>query len=281
MKRKHRKGGCLKIFLCGIAVGLLCWAIYSYFYLPSGKVAEQSVPSAIADHNAKEIPSGEQIDTVTEYIPELKGKLVRHSYYVLSYNSTHKQADWVYYSPHVKTDGEGVGRTDNFREDPMVAPESAKPSDYTKSGYDRGHLCPAGDMTQCAEAMSETFYMSNMSPQVPGFNRGIWKTLEEQVREWGKKGMIYVVTGPVFKEIKGEIGQNKVTVPGYYYKVIYSPSRQQMIGFILPNEKSNKRPIDFVVSVDSVEHFTGIDFFPQLPDSLENRLESRSDYQRW
>lgn len=280
MKPKRRKGGCLKIFLCGIAVGLLCWAIYSYFYRPSPKGVEP-VQSVVVENQAEETTPVQEVAAETEYFPETKGKLIRHSYYVLSYNPTHKQADWVYYSPRLRTGKEGAERTDNFREDPMVGPESANPSDYSKSGYDRGHLCPAGDMTQSAEAMSETFYMSNMSPQVPGFNRGIWKNLEEQVREWSKKGIIYVVTGPVFKEMKGAIGRNKVTVPGYYYKVVYSPSSQQMIGFILPNGKTNKRPADFVVSVDSVEHFTGMDFFPQLPDSLENRLEAHSDYQKW
>ncbi len=163
----------------------------------------------------------------------------------------------------------------------MVASGSAKPSDYVKSGYDRGHLCPAGDMTQSVEAMSETFYMSNMSPQVPGFNRGIWKSLEEQVRKWGKEEQIHVVTGPVFENEKGKIGESRVTIPGYYYKVIYSPVRKQMIAFVLPNEKSNKKFTDHIVSVDSVENFTGIDFFVHLPDTLENRLEAKSDYMKW
>ena len=97
----------------------------------------------------------------------------------------------------------------------MVASGSAKPSDYVKSGYDRGHLCPAGDMTQSVEAMSETFYMSNMSPQVPGFNRGIWKSLEEQVRKWGKEEQIHVVTGPVFENEKENRGES-----GYYTRIL-------------------------------------------------------------
>ena len=98
-------------------------------------------------------------------------------------------------------------RTDRFREDKKVPSGSAKPSDYTKSGYDRGHLCPAADMTHSAEAMEETFLMSNISPQLPVFNRGIWKSLEKQVRDWGEKERIYIVTGPVFKDNKGKIGR--------------------------------------------------------------------------
>ncbi len=216
-----------------------------------------------------------------DYLPSKTGEIVCHHFFTLSYNATHKQADWVYYRPCIGQDEDKVKRTNNFREDKLVSSGSAKPSDYVKSGYDRGHLCPAGDMTLSAEAMSETFYMSNMSPQVPGFNRGIWKSLEEQVRKWGKEEEIYVVTGPVFKDDKGKIGVSGVTVPGYYYKVVYSPGREQMIAFVLPNEKSDRQFTDHVVSVDSVERLTGIDFFVQLPDTLENRLEAKSDYARW
>lgn len=263
-----------KLFLGTIAVGILLWEFYSYFDMNDEKVVVASVPTAyeplVVENNSSEI---------IEFLPQSSGEIVRHLYFILSFNPQHKQANWVYYQPRVE--GGIAVRTNNFREDKMVSSGSAKPSDYLKSGYDRGHLCPAGDMTQSIEAMSETFYMSNMSPQIPAFNRGIWKSLEEQVRKWGEKEQIYVVTGPVFKDRKGYIGENKVTVPGYYYKVVYSPSRGQMIGFVLPNEKSYRKFADHIVSVDSVENLTGIDFFPQLPDSLENRLESWSDYSKW
>ena len=116
--------------------------------------------------------------------------------------------------------------------------------------------------------------MSNMSPQVPMFNRGIWKELEEHVRNRARKEKLYVVTGPIFKSNKGAIGKGKVTVPGYYYQLFYSPSKQQMIAYVLPNEES-KRPLNsFAVPVDKVEKMTGIDFFSQLPDDLERVLEA-------
>lgn len=274
---KFRRRVLLKIFLYGIAVGLLVWAIYSYFGLSERQVSalpytgRQTIETQIAEVEEKQV----------DYLPDSPGELVRHTYYTLSFNPLHRQANWVYYSPRIKEGNEAASRTDDFREDRLVLSGSAQSSDYTKSGYDRGHLCPAGDMTYSEEAMSETFYMSNMSPQTPGFNRGIWKSLEERVRSWGKKELIYVVTGPVFKENKGKIGKNKVTVPGYYYKVVYSPVREQMIGFILPNTKSRRVLNDYVVSVDSVENFTGIDFFPQLPDTLENRLEAVADFRKW
>jgi endonuclease G len=173
-------------------------------------------------------------------------------------------------------------RTEDFRPDSAVSTGSAELSDYKSSGYDRGHLCPAGDMKISHTAMSESFYLSNMSPQVPSFNRGIWETLESTVRNIVcHDSEIYVVTGPIFKNNKGFIGANRVTIPGYYYKVIYSPKNKKMIGFVLPNEKCEKEIKDFSVSVDDVEKLSGINFFPKLAPSLENTLESKFDISKW
>ncbi len=216
-----------------------------------------------------------------EYLPSDEGELVRHTYYSLSFNSEHKQANWVYYVLALQGQKKRAERTDNFREDRKVTSGSAKPSDYTHSGYDRGHLCPAGDMAQSELAMQETFFMSNIAPQVPQFNRGIWKKLEERVRDWARREPICIATGPVFKDSKGKIGKSGVTVPGYFYKVLYAPVHQRMIAFLLPNSP-DKRPLqEYVVTVDSVECLTNIDFFPQLADTLETRLEAMADYAVW
>jgi endonuclease G len=138
-------------------------------------------------------------------------------------------------------------------------------------------------MTFSEQAMSETFYLSNMSPQVPAFNRGIWKSLETLVREWAaKEDSIYIVTGDILSNSLGSIGKDRVTVPSRFYKVIYDlTGEKKMIAFILPNEKSIKPLSSYVVTVDFVESQTGLDFFPCLPDSLENRLESNSDISKW
>lgn len=281
MKRRRKRKSSLKWWLLlGIFLILAAIFFYNRFRTEPSQTASIVEKAPVASEKSSIIQE-ETTEEDMEYWPESEGEVVRHTYYTLSFNERHKQANWVYYRPRLKTGKEGAPRTNNFREDPKVATGSAKPSDYTGSGYDRGHLCPAGDMTLSKEAMSETFYMSNMSPQEPAFNRGIWKQLEEQVRRWGKREPIYVVTGPVFKQMKGKIGSSRVSVPGHYYKVIYSPSRRQMIGFVLPNEKSRKTIEEYVVAVDSVERLTGIDFFPQLPDTLENRLEARSEYGKW
>lgn len=215
-------------------------------------------------------------------IPKSKGEIVKHTYYTLSYSEANEQAEWVYYKLSSEMLLGTQERTDNFRIDSLVSTGSATLSDYSGSGYDRGHLCPAGDMTISKTAMSESFYLSNMSPQNPSFNRGIWETLESIVRNIAKSEKeIYLVTGPIFKNNKGTIGINEVTVPGYYYKVIYSPSNQKMIGFVLPNEKGTKDITNYAIIIDSIESYTGIDFFPLLSDELEKKLESNIDITKW
>src|SRR5450759_379891 len=211
------------------------------------------------------------------------GQIIKHTYYILSYSEPNEQAEWVYYELTPAFVNGSQPRKDEFRPDPMVSTGSAQLSDYRGSGYDRGHLCPAADMKLNATSMSETFFLSNMSPQDPSFNRGIWESLEATVRSWAiTEGMIYVVTAGVLTSNKGKIGASGVTVPQYYYKVIYAPKGQgKMIALVLPNEKGTKQLPEYVVSVDSVESITGIDFFPALNDSIENALESHSDASLW
>ena len=108
------------------------------------------------------------------------GQIIKHQYFTLSYSEPHEQAEWVYYKLTPQLINGTQSRTDNFRTDPMVTSGSAQLNDYKGSGFDRGHLCPAADMKINRDAMSETFYMSNMSPQHPSFNRGIWKKLKQQ-----------------------------------------------------------------------------------------------------
>jgi endonuclease G len=160
----------------------------------------------------------------------------------------------------------------------------SKLQDYRRSGYDRGHLAPAADMAFSVQTMADSFFMSNMSPQKPAFNRGIWKRLEEQVRQIAiREKAIYVVTGPILPKKKTvTIGANQVTVPTHYYKVIFdlTPPRK-MIGFILPNEGSDRPLEDFAVTVDVVEKATGLDFFSALPKAVQERFESTISISAW
>jgi|SaaInlStandDraft_4_1057021.scaffolds.fasta_scaffold07846_3 endonuclease G, mitochondrial len=211
-------------------------------------------------------------------------EIIRHSAYVLGYSEEHEQARWVAYQLTSEEVSGSQKRTDNFRSDPNVSTGSASKSDYKGSGYDRGHLAPAADMKLNSTYMSESFFMSNMSPQDPGFNRGIWKSLESAVRNMAFQNQaVYVVTGPIFESNRGSIGSNRVTIPGYYFKVIldYSGDEHKAIGFILPHSKSASSLSSFAVSVDVVENRTGLDFFPSIPDVEEEDLESEYDFSDW
>nr|WP_293839766.1 DNA/RNA non-specific endonuclease [uncultured Arsenicibacter sp.] len=206
-------------------------------------------------------------------------EIVRHEGYTLRFKDQYKQADWVAYPLLAyEITGDADRSHEQFMPDPAVSSGSAVPADYSKSGYDRGHLAPAGDFKFSQRMMRESFYMSNMSPQAPQFNRGIWKSLEEQVRSWAfrDKG-VYVVTGPVLTPGLPTIGkQNEVAVPAYYYKVLLYCNAPdiRMIAFLLKNEGSDEQLQSFVVTVDEVERRTGINFFPKIPDDLQKKLES-------
>ena len=201
----------------------------------------------------------------------------------MSYNEKHEQANWVVYKLTANQLSGIFSRKDNFKIDAKVLTGSARLSDYKGSGYDRGHLAPAADMKISKISMSESFLMSNMSPQHPGFNRGIWKKLEELVRNWAlKEETIYIATGPILEDNLPYIGNN-VSIPDYYYKVIldYSQPDIKGIGFILPNAKSNIPLTDYAVSIDKVEELTGIDFFTNLPDEIEMGIESSYNISLW
>jgi endonuclease G len=212
------------------------------------------------------------------------GAVISHVAYTLEYNETHEQASWVAYVLTKEKTVRVAERTNKFLSDPMVKTGSADNGDYSKSGYDRGHLAPAADMGWSAKTMAESFYFSNMSPQVPAFNRGIWKRTEELVRTWAiAYDSLYIVTGPVLNGKLPSIGANQVSIPNYYYKVIldYHQPEVKAIGIIMPNADSSEPIQHFAVSVDSVEHLTGIDFFPLLNDVEESKLEKQTCIPCW
>ncbi len=125
--------------------------------------------------------------------------------------------------------------------------------------------------------------MSNMSPQEPSFNRGIWKKLESQVRSWAiEEGEVYVVTAGILTSTNGSIGSNSVSIPMYYYKIVYDYNGdEKMIGFILPNATWTEHLDAYAITVDEIESTTGIDFFHDLPDIKEEQLESSIDLSLW
>jgi len=213
-------------------------------------------------------------------------QIVRHTAYMLSYNEKAEQPWWVAYlltGYHVAN--KVADRSNKFIADPLVETGSSEPSDYKQTGYDRGHLAPAGDMAWSKETMRESFYMSNMSPQLPNFNRGIWKNLEEQVREWAvKNDSLWIVSGPVVRSGSETIGKDNVAVPEAFFKVIFDISikdGRKAIAFYFPHKELHESFEKYATTIDEVEKRTGIDFFAALPDSVEAIYESESDLSLW
>ncbi len=219
-------------------------------------------------------------------IPENDGvQVYEYLGFTLLYNEEHEQAEWVaYYLEPAELNGPWK-RKNNFRVDPSIITSSAHPDDYRRTGYDRGHLAPAGDMSWAEQAMNESFFMSNMSPQDPQFNRIAWRNLEALVRNWAEKyNGLYIVTGPILTDGPYEsIGENKVSIPKYYYKVLlaYDGDEAKMIAFLMPNEKCEAPLFSYVVTVDTIEYITGIDFFYLLEDIEEENLERQAQYFIW
>ena len=210
--------------------------------------------------------------------------VILHKGFSFVYDETCEQPRWVAYVL-TKKETEGTEeRSNKFSVDPYVHSETATNQDYSKSGYDRGHLAPAADMKWSETAMQESFYFSNISPQLPSFNRGIWKKLEEKIRDWAVLyDSILVVTGPILSENLNKIGPNEVCVPNYFYKVIidFKKENSKAIGFIMPNTSGNNPLNHYAVAIDDVEKATGIDFFFQFSDQFEEKLESQLCIKCW
>ncbi|WP_157491956.1 DNA/RNA non-specific endonuclease [Gelidibacter mesophilus] len=222
-------------------------------------------------------------DTNAFFLPSsTTGQVIHHQRYSLSYSEPHEQAEWVAYELKKSHLSKSNFKRPYFEIDPAVKTGAASWRNYKNSGYDRGHLCPAGDRNYNQKAHDETFLTSNISPQNHEFNAGIWNSLEQKVRDWARKyDGVYVVAGGVLKDNLATIGNEKVAVPEHFYKIIYDPNNQKMIAFLMPSKDSKEPLCKFVVPVDSVEVLTGIDFFPQLEDVLENKLEAMSTYYGW
>lgn len=219
-------------------------------------------------------------------------RILTYSAYTVSFNDEYKVANWVAY---VLTNHETVAVVDRFKgrfkPEPRLKDKDGKPCspdslDYLQSGYDRGHLAPAADMEFSELTMQESFYYTNIAPQNPALNRGVWKRLECLQRLWAKDyDSIYIVTGPVLKGGRFKrIGPHRVAVARYFYKVMMRrepDGRFVGAGFVFANRDDNSQLRSRMISIDSVEAITGIDFFYRLPDEIENPMERVSCRECW
>ncbi|NTW25207.1 MAG: DNA/RNA non-specific endonuclease [Lentimicrobium sp.] len=204
--------------------------------------------------------------------------------YSISYNCYFNIANWVAWELTAEETRSKVKRKNHFKPDPMLDSCKVVPGDYARSGFDKGHLAPSADMCWSLQAMEESFFMTNMAPQKPRFNRGIWKRLEDQSRDWAvENNSVYIITGPILREGLPTIGNNKVSVPEYFYRVIMDISEPEVkgIAFVIANKRLSGALTDFAVSIDSVETLTGLDFFSSLPDALEVNIEQSFNPVDW
>ena len=226
-------------------------------------------------------------------------ELVRHSAMILAYAEKFEQARWVAHIIVPEVINGTVFRTNDFRPDELVSTGSATEADYFLKklkadstweydgfGYDRGHLAPSADFRWSSTALSESYYYSNMSPQLADFNRGAWGDLEDAIRGYlyiHRNTQLYVITGPVLKDGLPVIERSlhKVSIPAMYWKVIYDATNKKGIGFLMPNEEITKPLSSFAVSIDEVEKVTGLDFFNKLPVAVQASIESQRNPLEW
>ena len=249
-------------------------------------VANDYLDKKNENYPKSEIESDEsEIEFDTTFLPQsTTGIIVTHNFYTLSYSERHEQAEWVAYELKSEHISKNDFKRPYFVEDRKVKSKSADWRNYKKSGYDKGHLCPAGDRTFNYDAYHETFLTSNISPQNNEFNRGVWNRLEQKTRYWSKKyGEVYVITGGVLQGQLKNIGEERVSVPSYFYKIIVTNKDNKLntIAFLIPNEASSQSFYEYVVTIDEIESKTKIDFFPELDEALETSLESRIDLNSW
>lgn len=222
---------------------------------------------------------------IPQFTKSTKSQVIQHIGYTVSYNEQRRNPNWVAYElTAAEVDGTEP-RGSKFIPDPEVRGRQAVDDDYRNSGWDRGHLAPAADMKWSEQAMDESFYLSNISPQNGNLNRGVWKSIEELTRDNAQRyGEILVVTGPVFTNKKGlgYIGNNRVIIPNGFYKVLLAYDNGYTgIGFYCENAAGKKKLSTYAKSIDEIENITGIDFFHLLPDEIEGIAEAGYDWNDW
>lgn len=263
-----------------IALIPICFGIYLY--------CQQTLPIHANPHHRQEHQSSPATTYKQLHIPlsptTQESQIITHTGYTVSYNSTLKIPNWVSYELTRQETQGNEKRQDRFVADPAAEGPTATNADYTRSGYDKGHMAPAADMKWSHNAMKESFYFSNICPQHPQLNRRGWKNLEEKIRDWAAAdSALIIICGPIVEKGAQTIGTNKVTVPQRFFKVILSPFATPMraIGFLFDNQRALDPLPTYVVTVDSIEKLTGIDFFAPLPDDIENTIEKEADIRQW
>ncbi len=251
---------------------------------PQGRETQTAAPSGeFLNQNL------EGIRTLEEPVHAGEGEYAYHRHYTVCYSTVAKHPVWVAYELTAAETQKRVKRKGRFRKDSAIPGMTITTKDYKRTGFDRGHLAPAADMSFDQTAMGESFFLSNVCPQFPKFNRGIWKSLEEQVRDIARRhGAVYVVTGPIIGASCSSMN-GKVPIPSAFYKALLTRDHRHAVAFLMPHTQeaecdgsSSQLLSARMITVDSLERVTGLDFFPLLPDSLEVKVEAQQpDPRAW
>lgn len=273
--RSNYKLGCIIVLIVLIPI------IYGvYLYSQQINSPQNDEPQT---NTSFQIPSGKELEIPISLTPRQE-QIIHHTGYTVSYNKDLKLPNWVSYELTRKETKGKEKRSNRFIADPLVKGLIATNADYTRSGYDKGHMAPAADMKWSPQAMKESFYFSNMCPQHPQLNRRGWKNLEEKIRDWAiADSAIIIICGPIIAKQPKTIGKNKVVVPQQYFKVVLSPFVKPMraIGFLFNNKQAVEPLSTYAVTIDSIERLTNMDFFASLPDEIENKIEAEANYYQW
>lgn len=253
---------------------------------------QKEVESAIEDLKMQKVMAD-----LKPMLPALEAgeELVQHSMMALVYAEAYEQARWVGHVITPDVVNGVVGRTNDFRPDPKIKTGSAVEQDYFLKtlqpdsayvydgfGYDRGHLAPSADFRWSEKALSESYYYSNMSPQLADFNRGVWAELEGLLRAYlfrNPNTQLYVFTGPVLRPGLPTIARakNKVAIPEQFWKIALDLTNRKAIAFVVPQNPKGYPLSSFATTIDEIEKVTGINFFAGMEDGLEESLEKQSD----
>lgn len=229
-----------------------------------------------------------QADLLSYGLPS--DSFLSHKAYYFDYAEDHEQSRWVAHIIAPEVEQVGEGRSNDFRRDPLVRTATADDHDYFNYypdrkgdaryegfGYDRGHLAPSADFRWHAPAVSESFYYSNISPQDPDLNRGTWAQLEAMLRSYVIRHQVpvAVVSAPILADSLPSIPQsvNGISIPEYFYKVVYDPAHRRMIAFLMANKQLVKPVDSYAISVDELEKITGYNYFSNVDQSIESSFD--------
>lgn len=276
-----------RTFYAGLALAALTMTASCSDAMRHRAATLKAIAGAVANDSqvSREQPEGGD-DLLLAVTPDsVPSMILERAGYVTSYNKKTKLPNWVaWHLTAENTKGSHSRKGIDFMEDEDVPTPRADDWDYYNSGYDRGHMCPAGDNKWDSEAMRQSFLFTNICPQAPGLNRGDWNEMENACRSWAREnGDIYIVCGPILYKVRHKtIGKHKVVVPEAFFKVVLCMrGTPKAIGFIYKNGDGNRPKGDYVNSVDEVERITGFDFFQSLPDDVEKALEATADLDEW